>query len=187
MNTEKKWYCIYTSGLGSKACLQVQSLLDRMEFDAMLWVPTQRSTITKHHKQVQNDKPLFPSYIFLNANLLDSKLEQSLMEAKIGRFLHAPGDDMLPTKISQEDIEHLRSLEEVDTEPIEEEIIDVQVGNLVEVCVGPFMGIKGIIESLKGRTAIIETIVFGRSAPVSVNINHLSRLTENIKDEKPTE
>jgi transcription antitermination factor NusG len=93
----------------------------------------------------------------------------------------------MPTPISQEDIEHIKSLEEADVEPVEEEIIDVEVGNLVEVCVGPFMGIKGIIESIRGRTAVIETIVFGRSAPVSVNIAHLSKLTENIKDENPAE
>jgi transcription antitermination factor NusG len=177
--SDKNWYCIYTSGLGSRACLMVQSLLDRMEVEAMLWVPTQRFTITKHNKQVQNDKPLFPSYIFLNANLVDSRVEQALMEAKIGRFLHAPGEDLLPTKISQEDIEHLKSLEEINVEPVEEEIVAVEVGNLVEVCVGPFMGIKGIIVSVKEHMATIETIVFGRSAPVSVNIAHLSKLTEN--------
>jgi transcription antitermination factor NusG len=186
MSNEKRWFIISTSGLGARAILQIQSLLDRLEYEGLLWSPSVRSVITKHGKQQNNDKPIFASYAFIFCQISDSKLEQALMEAKLGHFLKLPGE-VMPTPISQEDIEHIKSLEEADVEPVEEEIVDVQVGNLVEVCVGPFMGIKGIIEEIKGRTAVIETIVFGRSAPVSVNINHLSKLTENIKDEKPTE
>ena len=184
---EKSWYIVSTQGIGSRGACQIQSLLDRLEYPAMLWSPSVRMKITKHNKIMNNDKPLFASYVFINTEkIIDSKLEQALMEAKLGHFLKLPGE-VMPTPISQEDIEHIKSLEESDVEPVEEEIIDVQVGNLVEVCVGPFMGIKGIIEEIKGRTAVIETIVCGRSAPVSVNIAHLSKLTENIKDEKPAE
>ena len=186
MNTEKKWYCLSMQGLGSRGILKIQSLLDLLEYEGLLWSPSVKAPITKHNKIVNNDKPIFASYAFINTIISDSKLEQALMEAKLGHFLKLPGETM-PTPISQEDIEHIKSLEESNVEPVEEEIIDVQVGNLVEVCVGPFMGIKGIIESIRGRTAVIETIVFGRSAPVSVNINHLSKLTESVKDEKSAE
>lgn len=182
----QKWFVISTQGVGSRGALQIQSLLDRLEYPGLIWSPSVRSTITKHGKQQNNDKPLFASYVFINTVISNSKLEQALMEAKLGHFLKLPGETM-PTPISQEDIEHIKSLEEANVEPVEEEIIDVQVGNLVEVCVGPFMGIKGIIESIKNRTAVIETIVFGRSAPVSVNINHLSKLTETSHEKEATE
>jgi transcription antitermination factor NusG len=181
----KNCYVIYTSGLGSRAALQVQSLLDRMDYqDVMLWIPTQKSTITKYGKQITNDKALFPSYIFLFGQLDDSKLEQSLIEAKIGRFLHYPGDDQHPAIISKEDVEHLRSLEEVEVEPVPEEITAIEVGNLVEVCVGPFMGIKGIVTRIAGHMVYVETLVFGRSAPVSFNIAHLSKMSEYNSNEK---
>ena len=188
-NDNRKWFIISTSGLGARSVLQIQSLLDRLEYPGLLWSPSVRQRVVKHGKKVFDNKPIFNSYTFIYCQIIDSKLEQALMEAKLGHFLKLPHDEThdLPTPISQEDIDHIKSLEEENVEPIEEEIINVEVGNLVEVCVGPFMGIKGIIESLKGRTAVIETIVFGRSAPVSVNINHLSKLTENIKDEKPEE
>jgi len=188
--SEKNWYVISTQGIGGKGALLIQSLLDRLEYPGLIWTPSLKSKVVKHGKEVYDNKSLFSGYVFINTEKInDSKLEQALMEAKLGHFLKLPHDEThdLPTPISQEDIEHIKSLEEADVEPIEEEIIDVQVGNLVEVCVGPFMGIKGIIEEIKGRTAVIETIVFGRSAPVSVNIAHLSKLTENIKDEKPAE
>jgi transcription antitermination factor NusG len=184
--SEKRWFVISTQGVGSRGVLQIQSLLERLEYPGLIWSPTVKSNIVKHGKQQNNDKPLFASYVFINTEINDSKLEQALMEAKLGHFLKLPGE-VMPTPISQEDIEHIKSLEETDVEPVEEEIIDVAIGNLVEVCVGPFMGIKGIINELRGHTAVIETIVFGRSAPVSVNIAHLSKLTENVKDEKPAE
>jgi transcription antitermination factor NusG len=184
----KNWHIISTQGVGNRGALLIQSLLDRLEYpETLIWTPSLKSKVIKHGKEVYDNKSLFSGYVFINTEkIIDSKLEQALMEAKLGHFLKLPGE-VMPTPISQEDIEHIKSLEESNVEPVEEEIIDVQVGNLVEVCVGPFMGIKGRIESIKNRTAVIETIVFGRSAPVSVNINHLSKLTENIKDEKPAE
>ena len=189
--SEKCWYIISIPGIGPKGALQIQSLIDRLEYsDTVIWTPSLKSRVIKHGKEVYDNRSLFSGYVFVQSNpIVDSKLEQALMEAKLGHFLKLPHDEAhdLPTPISQEDIDHIKALEEADIEPIEEEIIDVQVGNLVEVCVGPFMGIKGIINEIKNRTAVIETIVFGRSAPVSVNINHLSKLTENVKDEKPAE
>src|ERR1035438_6557321 len=152
----RSWYCVSTQGVGNRGALLIQSLLDRLEYpNTMIWTPSLKSKVVKHGKEVFDNKSLFSGYVFINtAHITDSKLEQALMEAKLGHFLKLPHDEThdLPTPISQEDINHIRALEEADVEPIEEEIIDVQVGNLVEVCVGPFMGIKGIIESIKNRT-----------------------------------
>jgi len=183
---EKCWFVIYTSGLGSRGVLQVQSLLDRLEYDGMVWVPVQKSIITKYGKSQNTDKPLFPSYVFLHTHIEDSKLEQALIENKIGRFLKYAGDEQHPAVISESDIEHLKSLEEVDVEPVPEEIITVELGNVVEVCVGPFMGIKGIVTGVHGHEVSIETLVFGRSAPIRINSSHLSKVTEN-SNETPKE
>ena len=186
MNQDSRWHVISTQGVGGKGALLIQSLLNRLEYEGLIWTPTLKSRVVKHKKETWDNKSLFSGYVFIFCKISDSKLEQALMEAKLGHFLKLPGE-VMPTPISQEDIEHIKSLEEANVKPIEEEIIDVAVGNLVEVCVGPFMGIKGRIESIKNRTAVIETIVFGRSAPVSVNINHLSKLTEISHEEKATE
>lgn len=186
--SEKEWYIIYTSGLGSRGVLQIQSLLDRMGyFDSLLWVPTIKSTITKYGKQQNSDKPLFPSYVFINTTIDDSKLEQALLEAKIGRFLHTAGNEQHPAVISDDDIEHVRSLEESPIESIPEEIMVVEVGNLVEICVGPLIGIKGIVTKVVNHEVYVETLMFGRSAPVKINIAHLYKLTENGSEEKNIE
>lgn len=181
--SEKAWYIISTQGIGSRGILQIQSLLDRLEYEGLTWTPMVKTPILQRGKEQNLDRSLFPSYVFINTVIEDSKLEQALIEAKIGRFLKLPGET-LPTKISTEDIDHIKQLEESNAEPVPEEIIAIDIGNLVEVCVGPMMGIKGIVSRISGHTVSVETLMFGRSAPVSFNIAHLSKLTENNPNEK---
>lgn len=184
---EKQWYVIYTSGIGNRAARQIQSLIDRLQLDCILWVPTQKTKITRYGKEQDNNKPLFPSYVFLYARINDSQLEQALMENKLGKFLKVPGADIgsnLPSPISELDIQKVKENEESGADPAPQEIVNIEVGNLVEVCVGPFMGIKGIVTQINGRDVHIETLVFGRSAPVRINSAHLSKLLENGNEEK---
>lgn len=180
---EKHWYIISTQGIGSRGALQIQSLLDRLGYKGLIWTPTIKVPVTRHNKIQNNNKSLFPSYVFINTIIDDSKLEQALIEAKLGHFLKLPGA-IMPTPVSLEDIEHIKQLEESNVEPVPEDIIALDVGNLVEVCVGPFIGIKGIVSKISGHMVSVETLVFGRSAPVSFNIAHLSKLVENNPNEK---
>ena len=181
--SEKAWYVISTQGIGSKGALQIQALLDNIEYEGLIWTPALKIPIMRYGKSQNNDKTLFPGYVFIQAVIDDSKLEQALVEAKIGRFLKLPGD-ILPTKISEEDIERIKKLEELDVETVPEEIMAIDIGNLVEICVGPFIGFKGIVMKVSGHSASIDTLIFGRLTPVSVNIAHLSKLTERNPDEK---
>lgn len=183
--SDKCWYAVYTSGLGARSAIQIQSMIDRLGFDCMLWSPSKKETINRYGKDQLSNRTIFPSYLFVQTDeLKDSKLEQALIENKLGRFLKLPHDEHhdLPTPITEADIEHIKGLEESDVEPIPQEITVVEVGNLVEVCVGPFMGIKGIVTGVHGHEVSIETLVFGRSAPVRINSAHLSKLTENANE-----
>lgn len=183
LETSKEWYIIHTAGIGSHGVLFVQSLLDRLGFDAMVWVPTQKTSVIRYGKPCPNNKPLFPGYVFIKTCIHDSQLEQSLMEAKIGKFLKAPGDT-LPTKISEVDIAKIRTQEETGAESAPQEITSVEVGNLIEVCVGPLVGVRGIVLKVSGHDVYIETLMFGRSAPVQVNISHLSKLLDTYEETK---
>lgn len=187
---EKQWYIIYTSGIGNRAARQIQSLIDRLGLDCILWVPTQKTKITRYGKEQDNNKPLFPSYVFLYASINDSQLEQALIENKLGKFLKVPGADVgdnLPSPISESDIQRVKSNEENGAEAAPEEIIAIEVGNLIEVSVGPFQGIRGIVTQVNGHDVHIETLMFGRSAPVRVNSSHLFKLTETVDEKKATE
>jgi transcription antitermination factor NusG len=183
--SEKAWYIVSTQGIGSRGVLQIQAVLDILNYECTVWTPMVKVAATTLGRIKESDKTLFPSYVFLNTIIDDSRLEQALIEAKIGRFLKLPGET-LPTKISDADIEHIKRLEEANAEPVPEEIIAIDIGNLVEICVGPLIGFKGIVVKISGHSASIDTLIFGRSTPVSVNIAHLSKLTEKNPNEEKT-
>ena len=183
--SEKSWYIISTQGIGSRAVFQIQSVLDILNYEGTIWVPMVKIPLTTLNRTKNSDKILFPSYVFLHTSIDDSRLEQALIEAKIGRFLKLPGETF-PTKLSNEEYEHIKSLEENNAEPVPEDIISIDVGNLVEICVGPFIGFKGIVVKISGHSASIDTLIFGRSTPVSINLAHLSKLTESNPNEEKT-
>jgi len=180
---EKAWYIISTQGIGSRGVFQIQAVLDILGYEGLLWTPTVKIPLTISGKVKNQDKILFPSYVFINTIIDDSRLEQALIEAKIGRFLKLPGE-VLPTKIAEEEIEHIKRLEESNAEPVPEEIIAIDVGNFVEICAGPFVSFKGIVMKISGHSATVETLIFGRSTPVSINVTHLSKLTEKNPNEE---
>jgi transcription antitermination factor NusG len=175
----QSYYIISTQGLGTRGSNKVQDVLNAIEHPGTLKVPVVKSTLTTEDKKIkQVDKILFPGYVFLKTTINDSKLEQALIESKVGHFLKRPGDTM-PAKILLSEIAHINQLEESNVEPVPEELIDIVVGNLVEICVGPLIGFKGIVMKISGRSASIDTLIFGRSTPVAVNITHLTKLSDS--------
>jgi transcription antitermination factor NusG len=178
----KEWYIISTQGMGPRAILKIQSILDTLDYEGELWTPMVRVAGTTTGRIKDSEKLLFQGYVFLHTIINDSKLEQALMEAKIGKFLKLPHDDDhdLPTPIKQEEIDHIKELEMANAAPTPEEIIDIIVGNLVEICVGPLIGFKGIVMKISGHSASIDTLIFGRSTPVTVNLSHLTKLADSI-------
>lgn len=183
--SDKAWYIVSTQGIGSRGVFKIQAILDILGYEGLIWTPMVKvgATTVNIKKLKSIDKTLFPSYVFIQTVINDSKLEQALVEAKIGRFLKLPGETM-PTMISEEDIEHIKDLEEANSEPVPEDIIAIDIGNFVEICVGPLIGFKGIVVKISGHSVTVETLIFGRSTPVSVNIAHLSKLTETNSNEE---
>lgn len=187
MNQDRQWYIIYTSGIGNRAAKQIQSLIDRLDLDCLLWVPSQKTKITRYGKEADNNKPIFPSYVFIYAKITDCMLEQSLMENKLGKFLKFPGADIgddLPAPLTDKEIEDVKACEESGAEPTPEEIVSIAVGDQVEILVGPFIGVRGNVIQIRGHDVHVETFVFGRSAPVQINATHLLKLMEIDNEEK---
>ena len=189
LHDEIRWYIISTQGLGSRAVVKIQDLLTSIGYQGTVWVPAIKAppTTTTIKKAKTNGTTIFPGYVFLKTIINEdtgNKLEQALIEAKLGKFLKLPHDDEhdLPTAISDEEIKYIETLQESNVDPVPEEIIDIELGNLVEICVGPLIGFKGIVVKISGHSASIDTLIFGRSTPVSVNIAHLTKLSDSNEE-----
>lgn len=175
----KAWYIISTQGMGPRAIIKIQAILDFLDYEGELWTPMVKVAGTTTGRVKDSEKLLFPGYVFIYTIIDDSKLEQALVEAKVGKFLKLAGAT-LPAPIRDEEIEHIKQLEMANAEPVPEEIVDISVGNLVEICVGPLIGFKGIVMKISGHSASIDTLIFGRSTPVTVNIAHLTKLSDSV-------
>lgn len=176
--SEKAWYIISTQGMGPRAIIKIQAILDTLDYEGELWTPMVKVAGTITGRIKDSEKLLFPGYVFINTIVDDSKLEQALVEGKVGKFLKQAGAT-LPAVIKEEEIEHIKQLEMANAEPVPEEIIDIAVSNLVEICVGPLIGFKGIVMKISGHSASIDTLIFGRSTPVTVNISHLTKISDS--------
>lgn len=176
--SDKAWYIISTQGMGPRAIIKIQSILDVLEYEGELWTPMVRVAATTTGRIKDSEKLLFPGYVFIFTVVDDSKLEQALMEGKVGKFLKKAGATF-PAVIKEEEIEHIKQLEMANAAPVPEEIFDIAVGNLVEICVGPLIGFKGIVMKISGHSASIDTLIFGRSTPVTVNISHLTKISDS--------
>lgn len=187
--SQPQHYIISTQGLGSRAAIKIQDLLDGLGYPGQVHVPAIKAVPTTESikKAKTNGTVIFPGYVFVETTInseTGNKLEQALIEAKLGKFLKLPHDEAhdLPTPVTKAQWEHIESLEVSDTEPVPQEIIDIELGNLVEICVGPLIGFKGIVVKLSGHSASIDTLIFGRSTPVSVNISHLTKLSDSNEE-----
>jgi len=179
--SDKAWYIISTQGIGPRAIVKIQAILDVLDYEGELYLPMVRVAGTTINKIKDSEKILFPGYVFIFTRIENSRLEQALMEAKVGKFLKLPHNEEndFPTPIPQSEIDHIKELEMANAAPVPEEIIDIAVGNLVEICVGPLIGFKGIVMKISGHSASIDTLIFGRSTPVTVNISHLTKLSDS--------
>ncbi len=176
--SDKSWYIISTQGMGPRAIIKIQAILDVLDYEGELWTPMVKVAGTITGRIKDSEKLLFPGYVFIYTIVDDSKLEQALVEAKVGKFLKKAGATF-PAVIKEEEIEHIKQLETANAEPVPEEIIDIAVSNLVEICVGPLIGFKGIVMKISGHSASIDTLIFGRSTPVTVNISHLTKISDS--------
>lgn len=176
--SDKAWHIISTQGMGPRAILKIQAILDVLDYEGELWTPMVKVAATVAGRIKDSEKLLFPGYVFIYTKVDDSKLEQALVEGKVGKFLKKAGATF-PAVIKEEEIEHIKQLETANAAPVPEEIIDIVIGNLVEICVGPLIGFKGIVIKISGHSASIDTLVFGRSTPVTVNISHLTKISDS--------
>lgn len=176
------WYIIYTPLLhGLSSLTLIQECFDKRKTKCRLWIPMQRVKKTRYNDEVEVQVPMFPNYVLVETTFpqgMEQEMELMLRELKAGYFLKKVGSD-LPAEISEEEIKIIEELEkkEVKETQKEETYTPVEIGTYVEVAASPLMGLKGIVVESTKDTVTIETLVFGRTAPVEVPISVLSRST----------
>lgn len=119
-------------------------------------------------RKKQVEFPLFPSYVFVRFHLLD--LPMVVRTAGLIEVVRVNG---YPTPIREREMESVRALVEgaqrvgVQPEPHHHLVKGVEV----EVLMGPFQGLQGVLTEVRGKTRIVVRLEAIRQA-VSVEMEH---------------
>ena len=162
-----KWYALYTRPRHEK---KVLDLLIEKKQEVFLPMVTQIRLWKDRKKKVE--MPLFPSYIFVN---FDYKHRFDVLQTHgVVKIVNFKGE---PASVPDWQIASLKTmLEHPETLRTENYI---KPGETIEVTEGPFKGMRGMVQNLKGNTRLIITIDgIMQSVSVEIDTQFTKRYTE---------
>ena len=149
-----KWYCVQSK---PKMESFAQTQLERQGFATLLPVYCK----VMHKKEV--NMPLFPSYLFVNFNIEDTRWRAIHSTFGVKRLISASPEYPIP--IPEKQITEMLNNNKNETSLVP----NFELGKIVRVCSGPLWGYQGIVEfSDRDRVRVLLSI-FGRSVGVNFN------------------
>ncbi len=132
------------------------------------YLPLRRETKIYQRRKVTVEKPLFPGYFF---TAFDDEGRQGLQKTNhVLRILKPSSRRRL-----LRDLVQVRRALRID--PCLTAISAVRAGRLVRIVAGPFMGVEGRVQTLKGKTKVILNVdMIGRALVVEVDRDYLEVL-----------
>lgn len=125
------------------------------------YLPLRRETKIYQRRKVTVEKPVFPGYLFAP---FDADGRVALLKSNnIVRILKPANRRRLLYELAQ----IRRALQ---TDPTLSTCAALKAGHRVRILTGPFMGIEGVVKSLKGKTKICLNVeMIGRAVAVEMD------------------
>lgn len=129
------------------------------------YLPLRRETKIYQRRKVTVEKPVFPGYFFV---AFDAEGRLALLKTNnIVRILKPASQRLLLHQLAQ-----IRKALRVD--PSLSTCAALRTGHRVRINTGPFMGIEGVVKSLKGKTKVCLNVeLVGRAVVVEVDRQYL--------------
>lgn len=176
-----KWYVLKTiSGQENKVKDYIESEVKRLNLEediVQVVIPMEKVIQMRNGKKVPREKPYYPGYIMVEANLVGEVTHIITSIPGVISFLSATkGGDPVPMRKSEVD----RMLGRVDelSEFPQDLVIPFTVGESVKVIDGPFNGFNGTIEHIHEDKKKLEVMVliFGRKTPLELNYMQVEKI-----------
>lgn len=150
MNSEQKWYAVYTKPRSEK---KLQENLRKIDIETYLPVLSQKRKWSDRVKTVEI--PVFPSYLFVCLDYERDSLKV-LKDSYSVNFVKTSG---VPCEIEADDIEMVKFFIESYPEKIRLERERLfQKGKKISIRSGPFAGKTAVIERIKNAYYVIVSI-----------------------------
>lgn len=176
-----KWYVLKTiSGQENKVKSYIEGEVKRLSLEKdvlQVVIPMEKVLQMRNGKKVPKEKPFYPGYIMVEANLV-GEIPHIIKDIPgVISFLSATkGGDPIPMRKSEVD----RMLGRVDqlAEFPQDMAIPYDIGDSVKVIDGPFNGFNGTVEKIHEEKKKLEVMVliFGRKTPLELNYMQVERV-----------
>ncbi len=175
-----QWYAIHTySSHENKVLTAIEKGLEGTELKehvGQLLVPLRKAFIVREGKRVEQERKLFTSYVFIQADLTPELRSYILNIAGVTKFLGQTKDHKDPIPLDEDEVNRLLGIADRGKEP--GKAFSFMPGDMVKVITGPFTDFEGIVQKVAddGQKLVIDVTVFGRRTPVELNASQVEVL-----------
>lgn len=179
--SELKWYVLKSiSGQENKVKSYIENEMKRMGFESdvtQVVIPMEKVLTMRNGKKVPKERPYYPGYLMLEANL-HGEIPHIIknIPGVISFLSSTKGGDPIPMRKAEVN-RMLGRMDEL-SEFAQEVIIPFLVGDSVKVTDGPFNGFNGTVEKIFEDKKKIEVsvMIFGRKTPMELSFMQVEKI-----------
>ncbi len=176
---KRRWYVVQTySGYENTVKDNLQMRIDTMDMQDYIFsvvIPEETYKEEKNGKVKEVVKKLFPGYVFLEMIVTDESWYIVRNTPGVTGFLGSSGKGAKPVPLSPEEVDKM-----INQLGIEKEVtpIDLEVGDKVRVCEGPFAEQSGTVEAIDENKRLVNVLVefFGRATPIEIAVEQVEKI-----------
>ncbi len=181
MMSELKWYVLKAvSGQENKVKTYIENEIHRLGYDAFVAqvvIPMEKVIQIKNGKKVPKERPYYPGYLMVEANLMGEIPHIIKNIPGVISFLSlTKGGEPVPMRKIEVD----RMLGRIDelSEFASDMAIPFIVGESVKVIDGPFNGFNGTVEKIleDKKKLEVSVMIFGRKTPMELNFMQVEKV-----------
>lgn len=179
--SELKWYVLKSiSGQENKVKNYIENEMKRLNLDSYVTqvvIPMEKVIQLKNGKKVPKERPYYPGYLMLEANLIGEVPHIIKNIPGVISFLSlTKGGDPVPMRKSEVN-RMLGRMDELSEFATEMEIPFV-LGESVKVVDGPFNGFNGTIEKIleDKKKVEVSVVIFGRKTPMELSFMQVEKV-----------
>lgn len=179
--SDLKWYVLKAiSGQENKVKAYIESEVKRLNLEdyvTQVVIPMEKVIQIRNGKKVPKEKPFYPGYLMVEANLIGEIPHIIKNLPGVISFLSlTKGGDPVPMRKSEVN-RMLGKMDELSEFATEMEIPFV-VGESVKVIDGPFNGFNGTVEKIleDKKKLEVSVMIFGRKTPMELSYMQVEKL-----------
>lgn len=172
-NGQVCWYVAHTySGYENKVKASIEATVENRHMEDLIFqveIPIQQVVEVKNGKRTVRDKKLFPGYVIIKMMMTDESWYVVRNTRGVTGFV---GPASKPVPLSDEELKAMGIKQQ-------NPVIDLSVGEEVEIVDGPMLGFKGIIENIneeKGKLKI-RVSMFGRDTMTELDFEQVEKIS----------